>query len=75
MLLIVGARFNGASFLDFNENVSSLIMALLFAAAARCYIALIYRLPLIESAHSRPPRVASCASPEPAFADNLPGGC
>jgi hypothetical protein len=49
VLLIIGAGFNGASFLDFNENVSSLIMALLFAAATLSYTTLIYRLPLIES--------------------------
>jgi hypothetical protein len=36
-LLVIGAGFNGASFLDFNNNVSSLIMALLAFAAAGCY--------------------------------------
>lgn len=36
-LLVIGAGFNGASFLDFNHNASSLIMALLAFAAAGCY--------------------------------------
>jgi hypothetical protein len=38
---IVGAGFNGASFLDFNDNTSSLIMALLFALATLSYIAVL----------------------------------
>jgi hypothetical protein len=29
VLLVIGAGFNGASFLDFSTNISSLIMALL----------------------------------------------
>ena len=36
-LLVLGAAFNGASFLDFNDNVSSLIMALLAFASIGCY--------------------------------------
>jgi hypothetical protein len=36
-LLVIGAGFNGASFLDFNHNASSLIMALLAFAAAGSY--------------------------------------
>jgi hypothetical protein len=39
---IVGAGFNGASFLDFMDNISSFIMALLFAAAMLSYIVLLY---------------------------------
>jgi len=38
-LLVIGAAFNGASFLDFNDNVSSLIMALLAFASIGCYAA------------------------------------
>jgi hypothetical protein len=38
-LLVIGAGFNGASFLDFNQNFSSLIMALLALAALGCYSA------------------------------------
>lgn len=36
-LLVIGAGFNGASFLDFNNNISSLIMALLALASVACY--------------------------------------
>jgi hypothetical protein len=35
--LVIGAAFNGASFLDFNHDTSSLIMALLAFAAVGCY--------------------------------------
>lgn len=38
-LLVIGAGFNGASFLDFRMNFSSLLMALLALAAAACYLA------------------------------------
>ena len=38
---IIGAGFNGASFLDFNDNASSLIMSLLFALAMLSYIAIL----------------------------------
>jgi hypothetical protein len=38
-LLVIGAGFNGASFLDFGQNFSSLLMALLALAAAGCYLA------------------------------------
>jgi hypothetical protein len=36
-LFVIGAGFNGASFLDFNDNTSSLVMALLAFAAVACY--------------------------------------
>ncbi len=36
-LLVIGAGFNGASFLDFGHNINSLIMALLALAAIGCY--------------------------------------
>ncbi|MGC8627380.1 MAG: hypothetical protein ACP5VR_07470 [Acidimicrobiales bacterium] len=40
-LLVIGAGFNGASFLDFNDNINSLLMALLaFGAVASYAIAL-----------------------------------
>lgn len=38
---IIGAGFNGASFLDFNKDISSLIMSLLFALATLSYIAVL----------------------------------
>jgi riboflavin transporter FmnP len=37
-LFILAAGFNGASFLNYNHDVNSYIMALLFAAAVLCYI-------------------------------------
>lgn len=43
-LLVIGAGFNGASFLDFNDNISSLIMALLTLGALGCYSAALYLL-------------------------------
>ncbi|MGO9292928.1 MAG: hypothetical protein ACLP52_03420 [Streptosporangiaceae bacterium] len=42
-LLVIGAGFNGASFLDFSDNLSSLLMALLCFGALACY-AVILRL-------------------------------
>jgi hypothetical protein len=45
-LFVVGAGFNGASFLDFaGQNISSLIMALLALAALCCYLFGLYLLP------------------------------
>jgi hypothetical protein len=43
-LLVIGAGFNGASFLDFNNDISSLIMALLAFGAVACYSAASYLL-------------------------------
>ena len=43
-LLVIGAGFNGASFLDFNNDISSLIMALLALSAVACYSAASYLL-------------------------------
>jgi hypothetical protein len=43
-LLTIGAAFNGASFLDFNTNVSSLLMALLAFAAIASYVAALYEV-------------------------------
>ena len=39
---MLGAGFNGASFLDFGENFSSMIMTLLFTLAMLCYGAILY---------------------------------
>jgi hypothetical protein len=44
-LLVIGAGFNGASFLDFSHNISSLIMALLAFAAVACYAVVLVLLP------------------------------
>jgi hypothetical protein len=38
---IIGAGFNGASFLDFNNSTSSLIMSMLFALAMLAYVAVL----------------------------------
>jgi hypothetical protein len=43
--LVIGAAFNGASFVDFNHDVSSLIMALLALGALSCYLVALYLLP------------------------------
>ncbi len=48
-LLIIGAGVNGASFLDFNHDVNSLIIALLFALAALSCVGLVYRLPAVRA--------------------------
>jgi hypothetical protein len=50
---VIGAGFNGASFLDYNKTTNSLIMALLFALAMLCYIAIIYELPAVRTPHSQ----------------------
>jgi heme A synthase len=43
-LFVIGAGFNGASFLDFNKAVSSLLMALLTFAAIVSYCAILFLL-------------------------------
>jgi len=43
-LFMLGAGFNGASFLDFHEDASSMIMATLFALAVLCYAAMLVLL-------------------------------
>jgi hypothetical protein len=42
---VIGAGFNGASFLDFGSDTSSLIMAMLFALATLAYAVVLYVLP------------------------------
>ena len=37
-LFILGAGFNGASFLNYNKDANSYVMALLFAASVLCYV-------------------------------------
>lgn len=44
-LLVIGAGFNGASFLDFHDDVSSLVMALLALAAIGPYAVVLFLLP------------------------------
>ncbi len=43
-LFVLGAGFNGASFLDFHEDFSSMIMATLFALAVLCDVTILYVL-------------------------------
>jgi hypothetical protein len=43
--LVIGAGFNGASFLDFNNDVSSLVMALLALGSVACYSIVLFLLP------------------------------
>jgi hypothetical protein len=43
--LIIGAGFNGASFLDFGDDINSLIMAVLALAALGCYAIALFLLP------------------------------
>lgn len=45
VVLIVGAGFNGASFLDYNLNANSLVMTVLALSALLCYLVGIYLLP------------------------------
>jgi heme A synthase len=52
-LFILGAGFNGASFLNYNEDANSYVMALLFAAAVLCYVALL-ALPRSTQHQARP---------------------
>jgi hypothetical protein len=49
---VLGAGFNGASFLDFNEDFSSMIMVSLFAIALLC---LSWRLVRVSSAAPQSP--------------------
>jgi hypothetical protein len=59
-LFVIGAGFNGASFLDFAHNINSLIMALLALAAIGCYATALMLLgapsPSPDSEMTRPAR-------------------
>ncbi|HEY1761611.1 MAG TPA: hypothetical protein VGG17_03355 [Acidimicrobiales bacterium] len=41
-LFVIGAGFNGASFLDFGKNISSLLMSLLALASILCYVLVLF---------------------------------
>ena len=60
MVFVLGAGFNGGSFLNYNEDVNSLLMALLFGAAIACYATVLFLLtkPRNERAHRRPVKLA-----------------
>lgn len=53
-LAITGAAFNGASFLNYNESFSSMIMAGLWALALGCYLTSMF---LIARALDAPTRI------------------
>jgi polyferredoxin len=59
-LMVIGAGFNGASFLDYNKNVSSFIMALLAFAGVACFVVVFFLI-------SVPGR-----APEPMKAEKIP---
>jgi hypothetical protein len=44
-LLVVGAGFNGASFLDFGQDYSSMLMATLFGLAVLAYTVVLFVVP------------------------------
>jgi len=44
VLFVIGAGFNGASFLDFGNNFSSLVMSLLAFASIFCYVVVLFLL-------------------------------
>ena len=46
---VLGAGFNGGSFLNYNQNFSSMLMAVGFALATSCYVALLYRSPVTST--------------------------
>jgi hypothetical protein len=64
-LLVIGAGFNGASFLDHNLNVSSLIMALLAFGSLLCYLVALYLLPSQARSPSPSPSPAQPRSRAP----------
>ncbi|HUY97831.1 MAG TPA: hypothetical protein VMW47_09490 [Verrucomicrobiae bacterium] len=55
-LTVVGAGFNGASFLIFDYNQSSLVMAWLFALALLAYVLSLVRLPAADPRDLLAPR-------------------
>lgn len=50
LLAIIGAGFNGISFLNYGHGVSSLVMGLLWAVAVLSYVVVLYLLPHPRSA-------------------------
>ena len=48
-LLVIGAGFNGASFLDFNLSINLLLMALFALGSVLCYVAMMYLLPVTQA--------------------------
>ncbi len=46
---VLGAGFNGGSFLNYHEDFSSMLMAVGFALAMAAYVALLYSLPVLST--------------------------
>ena len=49
---VLGAGFNGGSFLNYHEDFSSMLMAVGFALATAAYAALLYSIPAPSAARS-----------------------
>jgi len=49
---VLGAGFNGGSFLNYHEDFSSMLMAVGFALAMSAYVALLYRAPAASTARA-----------------------
>jgi hypothetical protein len=60
-LAILGAGFNGASFLNYGQAFSSMIMAGLWALALACYLACLYIAARAQQGHSSEPGRAAGA--------------
>jgi hypothetical protein len=49
---VLGAGFNGGSFLNYHEDFSSMLMAVGFALAMAAYVALLYSIPVLSTART-----------------------
>jgi len=49
---VLGAGFNGGSFLNYHEDFSSMLMAVGFALAMAAYVALLYSMPVLSTART-----------------------
>ncbi|HEV3460453.1 MAG TPA: hypothetical protein VG413_00275 [Candidatus Dormibacteraeota bacterium] len=49
---VLGAGFNGGSFLNYHQDFSSMLMAVGFALAMAAYVALLYSMPVLSTARS-----------------------
>jgi hypothetical protein len=49
---VLGAGFNGGSFLNYHEDFSSMLMAVGFALAMAAYVALLYSMPVPSTART-----------------------
>jgi hypothetical protein len=49
---VLGAGFNGGSFLNYQQDFSSMLMAVGFALATSAYVALLYGAPALTTARS-----------------------